>query len=1151
MNSSNADQKAYPVGIARHLSESIMQGEIDRMSTSSRTTKCVQTDQMVANDFPSPRALMRSRHPDLFSDSIVEERPILARPVLEYHLETLTARKEEYQFEHFCRLVAEKEICPNLRVQTGPTGGGDSKVDSETYPVAKEISNRWWLGEPSGGTERWAFAFSAKKAWKPKLEADVDNILLTQRDYKRIYFFTNQFVSDKSRANAEDALTKTAGIPVHIVDRSWLVERVYSHGHLQLAISALQIEDASTERKGRLGPKDTERLADLEELDAQISDSSRYAGAQYQLIEDCVRAAKLARSLNKPRHEVESRFAMADRLAQELAIRQQQLRVAYHRAWTAHWWFEDYAEFLRFYEEVVRFALQSQEAQDMERLVNLSHVLLGIDERGILPKDKTRVGDRRAVLVKHLELLASDAARPNNALFARMLRTFMRLTDLIQARDLSAVGGIWNDLEAIAQESKQLGQFPFESLSSMVHEMSEMFDSPGFDSLYEVVVDIERQRISDGEAGESFKSRGLQKLKNGKPYEAIRWIGRAEELFVKEEYQRELILTLAAGSLAYQKAGLLWAARNKLLVAIERAFSMLRTAGELPLIAYRLLRRLTWIELQLGRVPQILQSLVWTGYCANLVKFEEDDKANDRDHEETMSMQAVFGMHFLNVPFNRLSALEQLPDSLQRLGLYIPRTVVLYALGHEKRVNEEDFPKEPKTSAELRDFFEKWQDQLARQDMPTEPALNEGPRTTLRSVILGAEFVIDCPNDPASVGVSESLLGSMEAFLSTSNEEDLLPHAERTVIRLRKVKEQTSGPIFDWIEGSAGVHAEILTGENVTFDDAEAMMQFTDFLGQTSAKVAASCFIIRSPEEWMTRVADDERGFSRATMLGNVLAISRNLFGGNAKVRLTDWIDADDKYYDCLRDQYWRPAASAATGSLPQEPVKLGEGAPPKELFDTSQRKHTERRVVSPINIPMWDQAGWGGTLYGGAESTPPFMGLMFRNMEAASRIFAEWSTRFGQADKNDDLRIAIITGISKANPTHYAVIVGPNIDRIERSHGTSKTFVLVSRVNRMSPETNKNLNVFLKEFDKYGAYYLMPFKLPDAPGEMPDFESRQYLLKGHIHVRPAWQISEHDYDMVALDVDEDPVIPEGITDPPVLKAMARKRARSNWKGNA
>ena len=178
---------------------------------------------------PNPREFMRARHPDLFSDTQVDDVSQLPRPVFEYHLDTLTNRKQEYEFEHFCRKLAEKEICPNLRVQTGPTGGGDSKVDTETYPVAEEIAERWWVGSPSAGAERWAFAFSAKKRWKSKVAADVDNILSTGRGYKHIYFFTNQFVSDKQRADQEDALSKHAKIPVHIIDRAWTDKEHLKH----------------------------------------------------------------------------------------------------------------------------------------------------------------------------------------------------------------------------------------------------------------------------------------------------------------------------------------------------------------------------------------------------------------------------------------------------------------------------------------------------------------------------------------------------------------------------------------------------------------------------------------------------------------------------------------------------------------------------------------------------------------------------------------------------------------------------------------------------------------------------------------------------------------------------------------------------------
>jgi hypothetical protein len=68
---------------------------------------------------PPPKEAMRAWRPYLFSDSESAARPQLPRAAFEDHLETLTSRKEETPFEHFCRRLAEKELCPNLRVQTG------------------------------------------------------------------------------------------------------------------------------------------------------------------------------------------------------------------------------------------------------------------------------------------------------------------------------------------------------------------------------------------------------------------------------------------------------------------------------------------------------------------------------------------------------------------------------------------------------------------------------------------------------------------------------------------------------------------------------------------------------------------------------------------------------------------------------------------------------------------------------------------------------------------------------------------------------------------------------------------------------------------------------------------------------------------------
>jgi hypothetical protein len=118
---------------------------------------------------------LKARRPDEFSDSTIKKQGKLTREFLDYYLNSLTSRSQEKEFEIFCRRLAEKEICPNLLPQTGPTGGGDSKVDTETYPVSESITLSWYSGIGKiASSERWAFAISAKRAWKPKCISDIE-----------------------------------------------------------------------------------------------------------------------------------------------------------------------------------------------------------------------------------------------------------------------------------------------------------------------------------------------------------------------------------------------------------------------------------------------------------------------------------------------------------------------------------------------------------------------------------------------------------------------------------------------------------------------------------------------------------------------------------------------------------------------------------------------------------------------------------------------------------------------------------------------------------------------------------------------------------------------------------------------------------------
>lgn len=178
---------------------------------------------------------------------------ILDRIVFEYYLETITSRNETQKFEDFCYKLCEQAICSNLRPHTGPDGGGDSKVDTETYPVSDEVANNFYIGEVGPVNERWAFAFSAKEDWKRKVKEDVKKIAETRRDYKKIIFVTSRFAKDKTRSQIEDSLSKEYGIPVTIFDRSWIVQEIIYKNRKDLAFEHLGLGEKITDPH-RLAP---------------------------------------------------------------------------------------------------------------------------------------------------------------------------------------------------------------------------------------------------------------------------------------------------------------------------------------------------------------------------------------------------------------------------------------------------------------------------------------------------------------------------------------------------------------------------------------------------------------------------------------------------------------------------------------------------------------------------------------------------------------------------------------------------------------------------------------------------------------------------------------------------------------------------------
>jgi len=170
----------------------------------------------------------------------------------------------------------------------------------------------------------------------------------------------------------------------------------------------------------------------------------------------------------------------------------------------------------------------------------------------------------------------------------------------------------------------------------------------------------------------------------------------------------------------------------------------------------------------------------------------------------------------------------------------------------------------------------------------------------------------------------------------------------------------------------------------------------------------------------------------------------------------------------------------------------------------------------------------------------PPCIGLMFKNEDGARKIFKEWRYRLGERDEKEALRICVVTGIDKHNPAHYRVHVGTNLNAYERI-GEQGQVVMVSRIQTMTPDSDKNLSMFLKTYEKYGVFCLLPAILEEGLVE-PKVIRELVLFKKAIIVKPAWQIGDNDEDLVVLQPDDEPIIPKDIKNAPVLRALERKK---------
>ena len=1071
----------------------------------------------------TPSEFYKMRRPEYFSDSETIYESQLLREHLAYELNLITTNQKQDEFETLCRRLAEKFVTPNLIPQVGPTGGGDGKTDSETYPVSESISNRWFVPENGWSKgEKWAFAISAKATWKSKAKGDVKKIVETGREYTKAYFMTNQTPSSKKKKDAQDEFEKEFNIEVVILDGEWILEKIYTNDLVDLAVDSLNLSSTFKNKRTSVGQNDAYRIRKLDELEEKISNSQRYFEYDFQLVEDAIESAILSRMLEKSRDEIEGKFDRAIRFCKKTNNKKQWLRIHYQKAWTYMNWYDDYSSFIKEYKSLKAYISEDSSFSEVELYNNLFNLLRGLDASGNcdLLKFNIIIEEEKTQFINLLNRLEKNKQKPSTSLIAGTYKSIQNLMDSISEgidpKEQLVV------LSQYLSKSKGHMDFPFDSFKTILEELGSHFPNhQEFDNLIDCIASLSEKRNSELSAGETFLKRGGQKLFAGYNKESIIYFGKAVMKLAKEESQNGMYLSLIGLTQAYSAIGLIWASNNCLISASSIAFKSWYEKGVINERIYSCVKQLAINELFIGRIPSFL---IWHELFQVISKqIEINEDENDIPSYELMD--ACFAVRLLNTDSKKDDLLAYLPDVLENQTLWLTQNACLYKLGHIDLILSDFKGIDIIDETGLDTHFELVANQPFVNQIIHETNFLSGSEIKISSIILGCKFNIKFKKDNELLLASETFLAFFESFLATSLT-DVCPNTESINIKLIK------NPNVEFINFS---NKESSSEYIVEINEFNFSQKSNDGIWNSMLEFAsnllATNFVMQDPKKYLEKLFAKEEIHERLSLIFEHRNFTVNILGDKSKYFFGDWVDNTSlKEYPFKRKK-------PISFDLKEQEVKTENN---ETKFDPSNVAHNKRTVFSIIDTTVWDKAKWKGFGFFG-DSSGLGIFLAYEDENAGKKIFDNWIKKVGKVDKDEQIKITIIKGVDKANPFWYRVHISSNIGDKEFKSGN--LFISASRFHEMNANSSTNLVNLINGYKTIKQYRLCPAKIIDIKtGKIEPYFDKA-ILKKELHIKNAWEIGEHDLDNVVIKKGDSPIIPKSEKDAPVLKVLQSKNS--------
>lgn len=998
-------------------------------------------------------------HPNLFSDSKIVKKGKFSEEFFSYFLESLTSQSREKEFEKYCKGIAEVTVCPNLLPQTGPTGGGDSKVDSETFPVSETIAEGWLVGySDSAYSERWAFAISAKKDWKPKFKSDVKKIIETnenlERGYKKIFFMTNQFVSDKKRAGAEDELRNEYGIDIRILDKTWLLNNTFKNDNKKIAIEAFNMSEDLYDTVDE-GSKDKERKKALANIDQEFQNLEEIKPAR--IVKLSTEYIGILRELEVDKSTMINSLDRNLRLAKKYGSIKDNANAIYDYCWTIIWWYEDRDRYYELYLELEELYKEHPEYYSiLKKLSTLWIILNSNHNKG--KKIINKIENHTQFLIDSFQRFIQDTENPKRGKLAKFDYQMMRLQ----------YPEIWDDI--VQTYIEILSDLDFNNDIDLyqlkrVMELNILKECPHYDELLELLIDLLGKQSKNNESSQLLLKRGDDYF-NSDVYKSIKFYSRALTKLFHENSKIDLIQTYMRLGRAFEEIGLLWSARSYYIRAFMNSANLNFFEGDAIPGLFLSARSLKYLELRLGRIEPSLKYNELELIGLEMYPYDTDEKVEMEIYTHYDTLLAIV---LLNLTNKSIEQYTSFPDYLKKQGLEISSAALKYNLGYY----DDNFVEAIGTKDSVDEYMKQLVEQPVSkyfQDKFSEE--NSSKKGKLKTKILGCNISVNFDNHSYLREFGSTILALFENIFATSVSNQIFPLLPEFIVNIEEKDGKEFGIEIKQNDNIINVYISNVS-EIVEYSKRDLILEKLTIIVSI---FIAQMFPYESEFKKIQNFVEDEETMFRTLYCSSTLDTFAVF---DEDYRLFDRLENEKKYKlvrkNSLINKEYKIQEDLENMNQFNEIIY---GKKPKDI-DFLKLSHEHIQSSDVIYIPLWDKAGWRGLTVISDEKYeyPPVVGLLFDNKEGID-IFRKWKKEI----KAEKITLGIITGINKTNPYWYRVIIGEDLigSKIIEKNSIPRIFSQLTRLQTMEAKDHSNLNILKRSLEKHKTFYFSPVLLED-----------------------------------------------------------------------